>query len=74
MVGLVQEDGKPSTRAYSVASLAWHGELEFYSIKVVDGPLTSRLQHPKVGDQVLIGRKSTGTLVLDVLERAFVET
>ncbi len=68
MVGLVKEDGKPLVRAYSVASPSWHEELEFYSIKVPDGPLTSRLQNIKVGDQVLIGRKPTGTLVLDGLK------
>src|SRR5215218_2325230 len=67
MVGLVV-DGKPLVRAYSIASPAWHEELEFYSIKVPDGPLTSRLQSIKVGDQVLIGRKPTGTLVLDGLK------
>ena len=67
MVGLVKEDGKPLVRAYSIASPSWHEELEFYSIKVPDGPLTSRLQNIKVGDQVLIGRKPTGTLVLDGL-------
>ncbi len=67
MVGLTKEDGKPLVRAYSIASPAWHDELEFYSIKVQDGPLTSRLQNIKVGDQVLIGRKPTGTLVLDGL-------
>ena len=67
MVGLVKEDGKPLVRAYSIASPAWHEELEFYSIKVPDGPLTSRLQNIKVGDQVLVGRKPTGTLVLDGL-------
>jgi ferredoxin--NADP+ reductase len=67
MVGLTKEDGKPLVRAYSIASPAWHEELEFYSIKVPDGPLTSRLQNIKVGDQVLIGRKPTGTLVLDGL-------
>ncbi|MFL5298365.1 MAG: ferredoxin--NADP reductase [Phenylobacterium sp.] len=66
MVGLVV-DGKPLVRAYSIASPAWHEELEFYSIKVPDGPLTSRLQSIKVGDKVLIGRKPTGTLVLDGL-------
>src|SRR3954447_20975229 len=54
MVGLTKEDGKPLVRAYSVASPAWHEELEFYSIKVADGPLTSRLQNIKVGDEVLI--------------------
>jgi ferredoxin--NADP+ reductase len=68
MVGLVTEEGRPLVRAYSIASPAWHDELEFYSIKVQDGPLTSRLQHIKVGDQVLIGRKPTGTLVLDGLK------
>ncbi|MFC3077508.1 ferredoxin--NADP reductase [Phenylobacterium terrae] len=66
MVGL-EVEGKPLVRAYSIASPAWHEELEFYSIKVPDGPLTSRLQKIKVGDQVLIGRKPTGTLVLDGL-------
>lgn len=68
MVGLMLETGKPLVRAYSIASPSWHEELEFYSIKVPDGPLTSRLQHLKVGDQVLIGRKPTGTLVLDGLK------
>jgi len=67
MVGLMKEDGKPLVRAYSIASPSWHDELEFYSIKVPDGPLTSRLQSIKVGDQVLVGRKPTGTLVLDGL-------
>lgn len=68
MVGLVKEDGKPLVRAYSIASPSWHDELEFYSIKVADGPLTSRLQKIKVGDEVLVGRKPTGTLVLDGLK------
>jgi ferredoxin--NADP+ reductase len=67
MVGL-EVDGKPLVRAYSIASPSWHDELEFYSIKVADGPLTSRLQKIKVGDQVLIGKKPTGTLVLDGLK------
>lgn len=67
MVGLMTEEGRPLVRAYSVASPSWHDELEFYSIKVADGPLTSRLQKIQVGDQVLIGRKPTGTLVLDGL-------
>ena len=67
MVGL-EVEGKPLVRAYSIASPAWHEELEFYSIKVPDGPLTSRLQKIKVGDPVLIGRKPTGTLVLDGLK------
>jgi ferredoxin--NADP+ reductase len=67
MVGL-EVEGKPLVRAYSIASPAWHDELEFYSIKVADGPLTSRLQKIKVGDEVLIGKKPTGTLVLDGLK------
>ena len=68
MVGLMTDEGRPLVRAYSIASPAWHEELEFYSIKVPDGPLTSRLQKIQVGDQVLIGRKPTGTLVLDGLK------
>ena len=68
MVGLMTEEGRPLVRAYSIASPAWHDELEFYSIKVPDGPLTSRLQKIQVGDQVLIGRKPTGTLVMDGLK------
>ena len=68
MVGLPKDDGKPLVRAYSIASPSWHEELEFYSIKVADGPLTSRLQNIQVGDQILIGRKPTGTLVLDGLK------
>ncbi|MFI4973193.1 MAG: ferredoxin--NADP reductase [Caulobacterales bacterium] len=67
MVGLQLPDGKPLVRAYSIASSTEDAELEFYSIKVPDGPLTSRLQHIKVGDQVLVGKKPTGTLVLDGL-------
>lgn len=66
MLGLMVE-GKPLLRAYSIASPAWHDELEFYSIKVQDGPLTSRLQRIEVGDTLLIGKKPTGTLVLDGL-------
>ncbi len=66
MLGL-EVDGKPLLRAYSIVSAAWADELEFYSIKVADGPLTSRLQHIQVGDGILIGKKPTGTLVLDGL-------
>jgi len=66
MLGLVVE-GKPLLRAYSIVSAYYADELEFFSIKVQDGPLTSRLQHVKVGDEVLVGRKPTGTLVLDGL-------
>ena len=68
MIGLPGEDGaKPTLRAYSIASPAWADELEFFSIKVEGGPLTSRLQHIQVGDTVLLGKKPTGTLVLDAL-------
>ncbi len=66
MVGLEVEN-RPLLRAYSLASANHEDHLEFFSIKVHDGPLTSRLQHIKVGDQVLVGRKPTGTLVLDHL-------
>lgn len=66
MLGLMVE-GKPLLRAYSVASPTWDEELDFYSIKVQDGPLTSRLQHVVPGDVVLLGRKPTGTLVNDAL-------
>jgi ferredoxin--NADP+ reductase len=61
-------DGKPVMRAYSIASPAWAEELEFLSIKVADGPLTSRLQLIQPGDPVLMGKKTTGTLVLDALK------
>lgn len=64
MIGL-PVDGKPLLRAYSIASTSYDEHLEFYSIKVPDGPLTSRLQHLQVGDTVLVGKKPTGTLVLD---------
>ena len=63
MIGL-EVDGRPLTRAYSIASASHEEHLEFFSIKVDNGPLTSRLQHLKVGDPVLISRKPTGTLVL----------
>jgi ferredoxin--NADP+ reductase len=66
MLGLDIE-GKPLLRAYSIVSAYYADELEFYSIKVADGPLTRHLQMVKVGDQVLVGRKPTGTLVLDGL-------
>jgi ferredoxin--NADP+ reductase len=62
MLGL-EIEGKPLMRAYSLASATYEEELEFFSIKVPDGPLTSRLQHLKEGDTVLVGRKATGTLV-----------
>ncbi|UNU73227.1 ferredoxin--NADP reductase [Moraxella nasovis] len=66
MIGL-EVDGKPLVRAYSIASPNYAEELEFYSIKVQDGPLTSRLQHIQVGDKLLVSKKPTGTLVLDDL-------
>ena len=64
MVGL-PEEGKPLLRAYSIASANYEDELEFFSIKVPNGPLTSRLQHLQVGDEVLVSKKPTGTLVTD---------
>jgi len=66
MIGL-EVDGKPLTRAYSMASAVYDDTLEFFSIKVPDGPLTSRLQHLKPGDKVLVGRKPVGTLLCDSL-------
>lgn len=68
MIGLPGDNGKPLLRAYSVASPAWDEELEFLSIKVENGPLTSRLQHIQPGDQIYLGRKPTGTLVTDALK------
>ena len=71
MIGLEveQPDGtrKPLMRAYSIASANWEEQLEFFSIKVQDGPLTSRLQHIRPGDPILIGRKPTGTLLVSDL-------
>ncbi|MFK7937969.1 MAG: ferredoxin--NADP reductase [Roseovarius sp.] len=72
MIGLMQTDEKtgrekPLLRAYSIASPSWDEELEFYSIKVQDGPLTSRLQHINVGDEIILRPKPVGTLVHDAL-------
>ncbi|MDO5530021.1 MAG: ferredoxin--NADP reductase [Paracoccus sp. (in: a-proteobacteria)] len=67
MIGLPDDNGKPILRAYSIASPNWDDELEFYSIKVPDGPLTSKLQHIKAGDQIILRPKPVGTLVLDAL-------
>ncbi|MFC4668570.1 ferredoxin--NADP reductase [Seohaeicola nanhaiensis] len=67
MIGLLGDNGKPLLRAYSIASPAWDDELEFYSIKVQDGPLTSRLQHIQVGDEIILRPKPVGTLVHDAL-------
>lgn len=67
MIGL-EVDGKPLMRAYSVVSAHYADHLEFYSIKVQDGPLTSRLQHLQVGDTLLVSRKPTGSLIMDNLK------
>ena len=67
MIGLRQENGKPLLRAYSIVSANYEDHLEFLSIKVPDGPLTSKLQHIKVGDKIVVGRKPTGTLLIDYL-------
>ncbi|MDG1371181.1 MAG: ferredoxin--NADP reductase [Paracoccaceae bacterium] len=67
MIGLLKDDGKPLLRAYSIASPSWDDELEFYSIKVPDGPLTSRLQKIEPGDEIILRPKPVGTLVLDAL-------
>lgn len=66
MMGL-EVGNRPLLRAYSIASPAWDDELEFYSIKVDDGPLTSLLKSVTPGDTIVLGRKPTGTLVLDAL-------
>ena len=66
MIGL-RVNGKPLLRAYSVVSANYEEHLEFLSIKVQDGPLTSRLQHIQVGDSVIVGNKPTGTLLIDYL-------
>ncbi len=66
MIGLEQE-GRPLMRAYSIVSANYEEELEFFSIKVPDGPLTSKLQHINPGDKILVSSKPTGTLILDNL-------
>jgi ferredoxin--NADP+ reductase len=68
MMGLAGENGRPLVRAYSMLSTNYDEELEFLSIKVPDGPLTSRLQHIKPGDPILVSKKPTGTLIVDNLE------
>ncbi len=70
MIGLLGVTGKPLLRAYSIASPSWDDELEFYSIKVANGPLTSRLQHIKTGDSIILRPKPVGTLVHDALTPA----
>ena len=67
MIG-IRVGEKPLLRAYSLVSANYEEQLEFFSIKVPDGPLTSRLQHLKVGDPIIVSRKATGTLVLDNLK------
>ncbi|RDS82833.1 ferredoxin--NADP reductase [Dyella monticola] len=67
MIGL-EVEGRPLMRAYSIASASWEEHLEFFSIKVENGPLTSRLQHLKPGDRITVSRKPTGTLVLTDLK------
>lgn len=66
MIGL-KVNGKPLLRAYSIVSANYEEHLEFLSIKVPDGPLTSRLQHIQPGDEIIVGRKPTGTLLIDYL-------
>jgi ferredoxin--NADP+ reductase len=66
MIGL-RVEGKPILRAYSIVSANYEDHLEFLSIKVPEGPLTSRLQHIKIGDTIIVGRKPTGTLLIDYL-------
>jgi ferredoxin/flavodoxin---NADP+ reductase len=67
MIGL-EVSGRPLLRAYSLASANYEENLEFFSIKVPDGPLTSRLQHLQTGDRILVNAKPTGTLILDNLQ------
>lgn len=67
MIGL-QVDGQPLLRAYSIVTPNWEEHLEFFSVKVKQGPLTSRLQHLEVGDYILISKKPVGTLVVDALK------
>ena len=69
MIGL-EIDGRPLTRAYSIVSPNYEEYLEFFSIKVPNGPLTSRLQHLKVGDELLVSKKPTGTLIIHDLKPA----
>ena len=68
MIGLLDSKDKPILRAYSICSPSWSEELEFYSIIVKDGPLTAKLKNIKIGDDIIMMPKSTGTLVLDALK------
>ncbi len=63
----IENEGRPLVRAYSMVSPNYDEELEFFSIKVPDGPLTSKLQHIREGDRILISKKPTGTLIIDNL-------
>lgn len=67
MIGLQGDNGRPLMRAYSMVSANYEETLEFFSIKVPDGPLASRLQHLKVGDEILVRPKTSGTLVAEEL-------
>ena len=67
MIGL-EIEGRPLVRAYSVVSAPYEDSLEFFSIKVANGPLTSRLRNIVAGDKIVVGRKATGTLVVDNLK------
>ena len=67
MIGLLNEAARPLVRAYSIASPVWDETISFYSIKVENGPLTSRLQHISAGDYIIMRTKPVGTLVLDAL-------
>ena len=68
MLGLYNENQKPILRAYSICSPSWSEELEFYSIIVENGPLTSKLKNIRVDDEIILMTKSTGTLILDALK------
>ena len=68
MIGLLDNNDKPILRAYSICSPSWSEELEFYSIIVKNGPLTSKLKKIQIGDEIIMMPKSTGTLVLDTLK------
>ena len=67
MIGVSRNGGKPLLRAYSITSPSWDDELEFYSIIIPNGPLTSQLQHISMGDTLILNPKATGTLLLDSL-------
>lgn len=69
MIG-IEVDGRPLTRAYSIVSPNYEEHLEFFSIKVPNGPLTSRLQHLQIGDELLVSKKPTGTLIIHDLKPA----